>query len=138
MPDISVALAWQVGVLWVAKGPDRNGQVAVSASPFEVNWRLNKNRAEVIGPDGNVLRVEMSALIGGRLDGTPLIPQRVNVGSVMWLGRIANLPSGGDYFGQLEELLQVKGYVETPDVKARYSTRTVGLMRLRDSYPTMV
>lgn len=125
MPAQEVAYLDQIAVLWPWTGAyDKHGQPKVG-SPVEINVRWNTNRTEMMDPKGNTIKLDGSAIVG----------QDVPMYSVMWLGRLVNW--AGSSVSQADtELMEVKAFKSTPDLKARDVFRTVGLMRLKNVLPT--
>lgn len=106
----------QWAVLWPAVGVDNYGQPVVG-DPVEVRVQWSTARREVVQANGSTVA----------LDGTAIVDRVVPVGSHMWLGRLDDFPPDGD-----TELMETKSFDSTPDIKGRFSFKTVGLMRLHN------
>jgi uncharacterized delta-60 repeat protein len=125
MPVVETSRRQQKAVLWAASRHDEFGQPTVD-SPAEVDVRWNTNRRESLDAQGNVIA----------LDADAVVDRRIAVGSIMWLGKLVDWYST-DVNNNDSELMQVKTYSETPDLKNRFARRTVGLMRHRDELPAL-
>lgn len=124
MPAPELSHRLKRAVLWATDGgADVHGRPTVGA-PVEVMVRWLTNRRKMLDPQGNTVTV----------DGTAVVGRAVEPGSVMWLGSLDSwygVGSSGTDVG----LCEVVAYQDTPDLKGRVSTRTVGLKRSRDSLP---
>jgi len=99
-------------VFWEADGYDTYGEPKVGTAT-EINVRWDESKSESLDALGNVIA----------LDVTVVVAQDIAVGSLMWLGEKADLPS------PVTNLYQVKTFSKVPDVKGRQYYCTVGLMR---------
>jgi hypothetical protein len=129
MPDQEVAYLDQTAIVFPRTGYGPDGQPTVGppyelTPPLGVRW-LTK-RTEVLDAKGNTIM----------LDGTAITAQPVLVGSWMWLGSLSAWYGTGSAYAALDqELMEVKYYNETPDLKNRASFHTIGLMRLHNRAP---
>jgi hypothetical protein len=135
VPALEANFRSQVAVLWAWNGSyDAYGQPVPSSPPVEiaVRWNTMPTRREVLDSKGNTVA----------LDATVVVNQVIAVGSLMWLGALAQWygigtgSAGVSVEGQQgagNELMVVKTYTEVPDIKGRQSFKTVGLMRFRGS-----
>lgn len=105
----------QWAVLFPFTGYDSHGQATVGPG-VEVRVRFNTVRREVVDAKGNSIA----------LDGQAVVDRPVRIDSHFWIGRLAAYNAGPDD----AELMVVKTYSETPDIKNRFTTKTCGLMRL--------
>ena len=108
----------QKAVLWPAQGYDNYGRPTVGP-PTQVAVRWLTKRSRVLDRQGNSISLDASAVVG----------QRILVGSRMWLGSLEDWLGIGSGCSD-DELMEVKTYGETPDIKNRFTQKTVGLMRL--------
>lgn len=112
----------QAAVLWPANGIDRYGQVTVG-SPVEIRVQWSDSKTEALDPQGNKVS----------LDATVIVNRDVAIGSHMWKGELQDwYGTGSDTTTEPDtEIMQVKTVNDSPDIRNRSRTRTVGLMRLR-------
>ena len=118
MPAPEVSDRYQDAVLWPANGWDNHGRPTVG-TPCGIKVRWLTKRSRVQDAQGNTLMLDATAIVG----------QRITVGSRMWLGDLDDWLGVGSG-GTDNELMEVKAYNETPDLKGRFTQKTVGLMRL--------
>ena len=69
------------------------------------------------------------------LDGTAIVNQQIPVNSLLWIGTLADWYGSGSITVPDSEVMQVVKYDETPDLKNREATKTIGLMRWRGKAP---
>lgn len=110
---------YQKALMWPVIGTDRYGQVRVGA-PVELRVRWDWGRKEVLGQDGS----SQSA------DATVIVDRRIQVGSLMWLGGLNDLPGTA----QMAEtdIMQVITYKGVKDVKGRSEAHSVDVMRFHE------
>lgn len=120
MPALELSGRHQKAVLWAANGYDDYGQPEVDAA-IEITVRWETGLREAIGPQGGPIA----------FDGLAVVDREIAVGSIMWLGALAALPSPAT------DLKQVVDYTETPDIKARAIRRTVKLAKYSDTLPDL-
>lgn len=125
MPDQEIAFLTQFAVLWPKAGYDAYGQPAVGdAVQIPVRW--NTERREVLQPNGNTIAFDASAVVR----------QKIAIGSHMWLGELVDWYGTGSGSGSVDtaddEVMVVKNYTETKDLKGRAVFREVMLMRLHN------
>jgi len=122
MPGLETNDLLQQAVLMPFIGYDSYGQPAVGA-PVQINVRWLTKRREVVDAKGNTVAFDAIAIVG----------QRIDLGSHLWLGQLADWVGTGSGSSHLDqELMEVKTYYETPDIKGRAIRRQVGLMRLHN------
>lgn len=127
MPAFEEMDLLQYAILWEHTGKyDRHGQPTVNSYPVEIQVDWQVNQREGMDKQGNVITLEGSARVG----------REIRIGSVMWLGRLADLPASNRVPN--DELVQVTSYKESWDIKLQNAAREVTFMRLRDSLPTLV
>lgn len=133
MPAQEYSHRFQLAVLWKASGSDKHGQFTVS-NPVEVSIRWNDVVNEGVDAQGNKILLEGSLVVG--------LP--ISVGSIMWQAPYGTPPNtaialfNATYAGrQPSDLVEVKSYNGTPDIKVRNTYHTVGISRYRDTLPTI-
>ena len=128
MADLETYDLNQEAILWPAVGNDRYGGFALGP-PVAIKVRWNTVRREVLQPNGNVVAFDASAVVA----------QKIPVGSHMvladydnWFGTGSG--SGSSFWPQVpdEEVMEVKNYDETVDLKNRWTFREVLLMRFHN------
>lgn len=123
MPAPEVSFLRQKAVLLPATGTDDYGRKSVGTA-VEIDCRWINKRSEVLAPNGQTIAV----------DATVIVKREIPIGSVLWLGRLADWAGTG--FGEDDgTLMESVSYNETPDLKARVTRRTVGLIRRADALP---
>ena len=121
MPQVELQSRYQKCVLWAKAGVDPLGRYTVLA-PVELTVRWEEKRRQATDPKGNTIGI----------DATVILDQEIAVGSVMRLGRLADLPAVPD------NLKQVAMFNDITDIKGRSAFRTVGLIRYDESLPAIV
>jgi hypothetical protein len=121
MPAQELSFLKQQAVLWPIAGYDSYGQ-PTHKSPTQINVRWNTVRREIQDSQNNTIVLEAEVVV----------IQEVGIGSLMWLGKLLDWYSIGSA-GSDTELMIVKAYYKTPDLKGRVVFRTLGLMRYRSS-----
>lgn len=111
----------QKAVLWELAGPDVHNEPTVY-NPEEISVRWEETRRESRDALGNTIIIDAAVMVA----------QEIPVGSIMWLGALADLPVTPT------NLKQVVGYDDTPDIKNRVSQRNVMLMKFNDTLPVTV
>lgn len=111
----------QKAVLWTRKGVNRQGQLKLN-SPAEIIVRWKWVRREIVDRQGNTVAI----------DAEVVTVQDIPVGSVLWLGKLTDLPDDGL---PTEDVMQVITAPTTPDIKGRFKMRTLMLMRMKDTMP---
>ncbi len=127
MPAQEIAFLNQRAVLWCVTGTDRYGQPTITDAPIEVPVAWTTQRNEIPSKDGTSVG----------LGATAIVDRRIAIESLMWLGNLSDWPDGQDPRTAADgtEVMVVKSYTETPDLKKRHATRSVGLMRYREQPP---
>lgn len=121
MPSPELSNRLQKAVLWSFSGYDAYGQPAVSSTPIELHVRVQDGESEAQDPQGNTHTI----------DGTVVVDRIIELGSILWIGALADLPMDGSPM----DLLHVKTFNGTPDLKNRVSQRMVGIMRYKGTLP---
>lgn len=124
MPSQEGRFREQDAVLFAYLGQDRYGEPRVD-SGTEIKVRYNTMRRKVLDPDGKTIT----------LDGSAVVNQEVAVNSLLFIGTLSEWVGTGSSLAD-NELLQVKTYNDTPDIKNRASFKELGLMRFRNTMPT--
>lgn len=119
MPALETLSRCQKAVVWDADEPDSYGRMGVGTAR-EITVRWVEHRRQGTDAQGNTISY----------DATVITNERIEVGSAMWLGKLADLPASPT------DVFRVVAYDETPDIKARNTSRQVSLVRLRDGLPT--
>lgn len=118
MPPIETAGRHQKAVLWRADGFDAYGNVLL-LDAHEIDVRWEEGRKEAVSPDGSPVAI----------DAYVVVDREVPIGSVLWLGALADLPSPPT------NLKRVEFYLDVPDIKGRISHKTLALMKYSDDLP---
>ena len=123
MPQQEYTHRPHAALLFAADDVGEDGQPRV-LPPIQIQVRWSTKRREIQDKQGNTIVLDASAVVG----------KRIKVGSNMWLGTLSDWAGTGSGSGsanlQDSELMEVKYYNETFDVKGRAKFREVGLMRL--------
>lgn len=128
MPPLETMDLKQRAVVWPLVGTDRYGEPTVSDTPREVPVRWTWTRREMTDPQGNTIVVDAQAVVN----------EDIKVGSLMWLSTLDDLPAGtGWSLSEFdEELMRVVTTSKGTDLKNRFTRRTLGLSRFRDTLPS--
>ncbi len=124
MPPIEERDVWETVVLWPFTGYGRDGQVTVG-DPVEVEMAVRfsaGNLSERRDPNGNTVQIS----------GTAVVLDDVAIGSRMWYGRLADWLGTGSTDDVDDQVHEVIGFDSEPDLKARFTRRTVTLARFRN------
>lgn len=130
MPALEVCDLNDDAVLWpVAGNADPNGQDRVSDRPVGVRVRWNDSFTEVRDPQGNTVAIEA----------TVVADRRIDKGSVLWHGKVSDLPAGtGFALEDVPDLMQVYSWNGTQSLNGRNTRHELKLMRLKSSLPGTV
>jgi hypothetical protein len=133
MPRVSLRNRYQKVLLWRATGANDNYGQPVVGEPEEIRVRWNTGRSEAL--DNNGTKVS--------LDASLVVAERIPLGSLMWLAPLqgANTDTAlAQWYGVGSgsavpdtELMYVKTYNESRDIRNRISARTVGLMKYKNT-----
>lgn len=115
----------QEAVLWAYNGTNRYGEPLV-LDPVEICVRWENKRTEMLDAQGN--KVEVEALV--------VVNQDIAINSQMWLGTLSNWVGTGSA-GTDDEVMMVRVFNKTPDIKGRCYRRTVGLSKAKDTPATV-
>lgn len=111
----------QKAVYWAFASYDKNGDPKVS-SPAELDVHWEDGKTQTVAEDGETRLANATVILG----------QAVTVGSIMWQGAQADLPS------PITPLYEVINYEAIPDIKGRYTQHTAILQRYAGTLPTVV
>ena len=114
----------QKAVLWEATGIDNYGMPTV-ADPVEISCRWETGRREVVNAEGKTIA----------LDASVAVARAIAVGSILWLGALADWFSTGSAFDD-DELHRVETVSRAPDLTGEFIRRELGLIKHRDSLPS--
>lgn len=126
MPTLETLDRHQKAVLWEKVEDDTQGEPLVG-DPVELTVRWEKIREEIQKPDSTIVA----------LGAEVVVDRKIPIGSIMWLGELEEWYGTGSQ-GEGVELMQVQVYEEIPDLKNRYTIRTVKLDFFRGSLPAHV
>lgn len=121
MPAPEVQDLNDYAVLWAASSKDNYGRFKVSP-PVEIRVRWEDSLHESTDPQNTVEARPAEVFVD----------RAISIGSVLWHGRQKDLPSTPT------SLYKVAGYDGTPDIKNRFTQRTVSLVRYGDTLPEVV
>ncbi len=117
MPAVGSTL-YDDAVLWPVEGFDRFGQ-SLLGTPVPVKCRWDDTIKQATDAQGNRVSIDAMALMD----------RDVVVGSEMWLGALSDWIGTGSGQDDLTQVMEVKTFNETNDVRGRYSTKDAGLCR---------
>ncbi len=122
MPAPELSHQYQAAVYWAmtANSSDGYGQPTLDA-PEEIRCRWDDTKRDVLDAQG--MRVAV--------DATAYVDREITVGSELWLGQLDDWLGTGDGPGLDDpvDVMVVKTYNATPDVRNRYVTRVIGMMK---------
>ena len=121
MPSVESASRNQSAVLWAKSSLDNFGKPTVD-SPLEIYVRWEEKLKESIDSQANAIAV----------DATVWVAQEITVGSIMWLGTLAEWNAS-----EKTNLKQVVGYRSIPNIKGRLFEQTVTVQKYSDSLPSL-
>lgn len=116
----------QRAVLWAVTGTNNHGQKVCTTTGVELKVRWVGKQAVRLDPQGNTIAV----------DATVIVAQDVTIGSIMWLGALADIPGTGTPPLPESDLMQVKTFDKTDSMNPNFVRREVGLMRYNDTFPS--
>ena len=119
MPVIEVMNLFRKAVLWTKSGVNDYGVATVEIDPIEINSRWETAPTESGASDNEVQSSQSSVIVD----------RDIEVGSVIWLGTLADLPAPES------QLMQVMSFTKVPDIKCRKFHRSVMVKRFTDSLP---
>ena len=122
MPAFEVMDLIHTAVYWEAVGIDAyNNPTILAEVGVEIPCRWNADSREVVNPKGAVVTT----------DGLVIVNQDIAIGSILWLGELADLPD------PLTDLVQVIKFNTGDDLKGRHQRRSVDIMKYTDTLPTV-
>ena len=125
MPDVEVSDLFQTAVYWKQAAPvsyDDYGEPVIAGGQ-EIPCRWVAKRSGGQGNDDSQVGVAATAIIA----------VKIPVGSLMWLGRLRDMP--GTSFLPDRDVMVVTGYNETTDIRGRSVRRSVKLARYAATLP---
>lgn len=120
MPQLEVTGLVHKAVLWEKAATDKFGADTVYL-PVEIDCRWNEDERDIQDRLKNTVRIS----------GDAMVAREIPVGSIMWLGELADLPT------PLTNLRRVYSYDVTLNIKNRISQRNVLLQRHANELPTL-
>jgi len=124
MPPVERDSLYQKAVLWAANGTiSRYGEKEVSAA-VEIDARWEEGLTRTINEDGTP----------SSSSGTVHVDQAIAEGSIMWLGKLADLPNP---ITESTGLAEVVGANEMTDISGRDIKRDVQVQKFRGTLPTV-
>lgn len=135
MPDPTLSNLYQRAVLWTAQlnsvgggKVDKFGGVVVDDA-IEISVRWEWKRTNMLNQKRETITV----------DATIRVAQEVPVDSLIWLGSLNDLAgTGGPELQSPEGVCQVKAYNYVPDVRNRFVSRVIGVVRYKGPLPAGV
>jgi len=124
MPPVERDAQYQRAVLWAANGTiTRYGEKEVSAA-VEIPARWEEGILRTVNEDGTP----------SASSGTIHLDQAVAAGSIMWLGKLVDLPSP---ISESTGLMEVVGVNEMTDISGRDIKHDVTVQKFRGALPTV-
>lgn len=121
MPAIEVDELNQDAVLWPKASYDDYGERTIaSTTGTAIKVRWEQGRSESKDAQGNTIA----------FDSEIAVDREIAIGSILWLGKLADLPSPPT------NLREVVDYLEIPDIKNRHKRRIVRVMKLSNELPS--
>jgi len=127
VPPLETMDRYQFAVYWeVLPGRfDKHGQAIVSDDPIQLKVRWNFKRTQNIDAEGQPIA----------LDGTVISDRELKPDSLLWPGKLVDLPPGSDFSEYDDELYVVRTASVTKDLKSRFIRYEFGLVRFRSTLP---
>ncbi len=109
-------------VVWPKVGDTIAGEPELD-EPVELEVRWERTKRDARRADGTIIN----------LDASLVLDQEVAVGSIVWIGTLADWYGSGSaaMLSQRADLYRVETYEEVPDVKGREVRREAGLRKHR-------
>ncbi len=127
MPPPELSGRLQDAVLWESQGRQGHYGEHKVRPPVQILVRWQDGRSEAVDPDGNKIG----------LDATVVAPDcEIPIGSIMWKGCLADWYGTGSGASELD-MMEVRTRSTAPDIKNRFSFRTLGLARFRGELPEL-
>lgn len=115
----------QFAVVWTAAGYTRTGDKKVSAgTQLSVRWEDNPSFGSRRGDKDDETEVDAKIVVA----------EDVAVGSIVWEGKTADLPTP---VTDVTSLYEVVNFSRIPDVKGRHIRRVCGLKKWSDALPEL-
>lgn len=125
MVDIETMERHDKAIYWAASGKNRYGKITV-ASPIDLDVRWEYVNREIVGPQGEVVRV----------DAVVVVDRVILDGSIMWKGSLKDIPGTSET--PTSNIMTVIGFGEIPGIKGRKVRRVVYLQRYSDNMPEVI
>lgn len=126
MPSPETAALTDDATLWEFTGHDPSGEVKVSP-PIQIECRWIWKKTQSTDASGNAIM----------LDATVIVDRDIRDQSILWNGTLQEWEDTGSEEVN-PEIMQVKVYKETRDMKGRESYRELGLAFFKGRLPTVV
>ncbi|MDB4786202.1 hypothetical protein OAG36_00560 [bacterium] len=119
MPSLETIDRTQDAVLWEKNGTytDDGRHEVIAAAAIKVRWE--SGNVETLDSFGNTIAI----------DATVFVTQTIGVGSILWLGAIADIASPP------VDLMEVQEYKNIPSLKGRHDEKVVLLRRYNNTLP---
>jgi hypothetical protein len=125
MPSPETAALTDDAVLWSKAGHDATGEAKVS-SPMQIECRWVWKKTQSTDATGNTVM----------LDATVVVDREIEDGSILWNGTLEEWEDVGSEETN-PELMEVKTYKETKDMRGRETYRELGCAFYRGRLPTI-
>lgn len=119
MPAPELSHRFQVAVLWPYEGVSDGYAQPTLGTPVELRVRWEDKQSDQLDPQGRRVRV----------DATATVDRDVTIGSEMYLGDMNDFAGTALGIDNDTKVMVVKTFNAVPDVRNRYSFKTVGLMK---------
>ena len=120
MPLVETSSLKQDATMWARSGVNRAGEPKRLA-PVDIRCRLEKVSKNQLSPEGEVITSDAIADVD-----TTIVE-----GSIIRLGKVIDLPASPD------NLYEVVGYYEIPDIRGRVQGRYVTLNHYQGTLPSL-
>lgn len=126
MPPLETMDLRQRAVVWDVVGADQYGEPTVSDDPREIPVWWTWTRKEITDANGNTVTIDAQVVTA----------EEIGVDSLLWLGKLCDLPTGSSFSAEDEELMVVVSFRKAGDVLQRHTRRELSVQRFRDTLPT--
>lgn len=114
-------------VVWDASGVDSHGRVTVS-DPRQERCRFEESIYDQSGQQDEALGA----------DGIIYLYNPLKKGTIVWLGKMQNLPTGTSFREEDLRLMQVVDSRRIPDTRSRHVEHSATVVYYKDRLPTIV
>jgi len=124
MPRLATNKLDQDAVLYAAADGDTLNSVGerTLAAGVDLSVRWEERQKEALDGQGNTITLDATAIVG----------QEILIGSLLWHGALADLPS------PVTDLYKVVTRSTIPSIRGDQTRRVLGLQRYSDSLPSLV